>query len=145
MPCLKGTDSHEERQGRAVHRTSQDVQQRAALVLRDVRYVIEAHFDMTERAAPSDNHGKFQDIVKRRIRRGQCYHTPYFGCREFPVSFSECDELPECPPELKGKRDLGYMLWDMDHSDPTDIRPLFFRAELNDGVMEVPSRREVIG
>ncbi|MGN1410678.1 MAG: type I-C CRISPR-associated protein Cas5c [Eubacteriales bacterium] len=127
--------------------TSQDIQQRAAMVLRDVHYVIEAHFDMTVNAAPSDNPGKFQDIVKRRIKRGQCYHTPYFGCREFPVSFAMCDEIPECPPELIGKRELGYMLWDMDFSDPDNIRPLFFRAELNNGVLAVPSRDsgEVIG
>ena len=46
-------------------------QQRAALLLRDVRYVIEAHFEMTDRAAEGDNPGKFQDIVKRRIKRGQ--------------------------------------------------------------------------
>lgn len=124
---------------------SQDIQQRASMVLRDVHYIIEAHFDMTENAAPSDNPGKFQDIVKRRIKRGQCYHTPYFGCREFSANFSECKEIPECPDELKGKHDLGYMLWDMDYTDPQNIRPLFFRAELNDGVMNVPSREEVIG
>lgn len=64
--------------------TSQDIQQRAALVLQDVHYVIECHFDLTERAAPGDNAGKFQDILRRRLTRGQCYHTPYFGCREFP-------------------------------------------------------------
>lgn len=127
--------------------TSQDIQQRAAMVLRDVHYVIEAHFDMTANAAPSDNPGKFQDIIKRRIKRGQCYHTPYFGCREFPVQFSMCEEIPECPTELKGKRDLGYMLWDMDYSDRSCIRPLFFRAELNNGILTVPGRNsgEVIG
>ena len=54
-------------------------------LLRDVRYVIEAHFDiLPEKAAPEDNAGKFQDIAKRRIRRGQFYHQPCFGCREFP-------------------------------------------------------------
>ena len=65
--------------------TSDDIQQRAALLLRDVRYVIEAHFDfLPDRAAPGDSEGKFQDIVKRRIRKGQFYHQPCFGCREFP-------------------------------------------------------------
>ena len=66
---------------------SQEIAQRASLLLQDVDYVIEAHFTMTNRAAPSDNPGKFQDIVTRRMERGQCYHTPYFGCREFPVHF----------------------------------------------------------
>ncbi len=125
--------------------TAQDIQQRAAMVLRDVHYVIEAHFDMTAKAAPSDNPGKFQDIIKRRISRGQCYHSPYFGCREFPVHFAMCENIPDCPPSLAGHRDLGYMLWDMDYSDPDNIRPLFFRAELIDGILNVPSREEVIG
>lgn len=120
--------------------TSNDIQQRAAMLLTDVRYVIEAHFDMTERAAPGDNPGKFQDIIKRRIRRGQCYSQPYFGCREFAAQFRECDHIPRCPEELKGERDLGYMLYDLDYSDPQDIRPLFFRAKLCNGILNVPSR-----
>ena len=62
--------------------TSEDIQQRAAMVLKDVRYVIEAHFTLTDKANETDNAGKFQDIIKRRLVRGQCYHQPYFGCRE---------------------------------------------------------------
>ena len=120
--------------------TSEDIQQRAALLLRDVRYVIEAHFDMTEKAAPGDNSGKFQDIVKRRIQRGQFYHQPCFGCREFPAQFRLCEEIPPCHPELDGERDLGWMLWDMDYTDPENIRPLFFRARLQNGVLEIPTR-----
>ena len=120
--------------------TSEDIQQRAALLLRDVRYVIEAHFDLTAQAAPGDNPGKFQDIVKRRIKKGQFYHQPCFGCREFPAQFKWCEALPPCPEELEGERDLGWMLYDMDYTDPEDIRPLFFRAVLRDGVLNVPSR-----
>lgn len=127
--------------------TSEDIQQRAALLLRDVRYVIEAHFEMTGKAAPGDNPGKFQDILKRRIDRGQFYHQPCFGCREFPAQFKRCEALPPCPEELKGEHDLGYMLWDMDYSDPENITPRFFRAKLVDGVMEVPTldSGEVLG
>lgn len=127
--------------------TSQDIQQRAAMLLRDVRYVIDAHFELTDRAAPSDNAGKFQDIIKRRVQQGQFYHQPYFGCREFPAQFKACGALPPCPEELKGERDLGYMLWDLDYSAPENIVPLFFRAKLRDGVLEVPARDsgEVIG
>ena len=101
--------------------TSDDIQQRAALLLRDVRYVIEAHFDMTSQAAPGDNPGKFQDIVKRRIKKGQFYHQPCFGCREFPAHFRWCEELPPCPKELLGERDLGWILYDMDYTNPEDI------------------------
>ena len=127
--------------------TSQDIQQRGAMLLRDVRYVIDAHFDMTDQASASDNDGKFQDIIKRRIKRGQFYSQPYFGCREFPAQFNACETPPLCPEELKGVRDLGYMLWDLDYSDRSNIVPLFFRAVLREGVLEVPARNsgEVIG
>lgn len=119
--------------------TSQEIQQRAALLLRDVRYVIEAHFEMTEKATHGDNPGKFQDIVKRRIQKGQFYHQPCFGCREFPVQFRLCEEIPPCPDELKGERDLGWMLYDMDYTNPENITPLFFRGVLRNGVLDVPA------
>ena len=120
--------------------TAQDIQQRATMLLRDVRYVIDAHFDLTDQAADSDNHGKFQDIIKRRIKRGQFYSQPYLGCREFPAQFKACETLPPCPEEMKGVRDLGYMLWDLDYTDPENISPLFFRAVLQEGVLKVPAR-----
>lgn len=117
---------------------SENIQQRAALVLRDVRYVIEAHFDMTANAAPSDNSGKFQDIAKRRIRKGQFYHQPYFGCREFPANFRLCEAVSPCPSDLLGERDLGLMLLDLDYTNQENIQPMFFRAVLHDGILEVP-------
>lgn len=127
--------------------TSQDIQQRAAILLRDVHYIISAHFVLTDKASPEDNEGKFQDIIKRRIKQGQFYHQPYFGCREFPAQFKMCGEPPPCPTELLGEQDLGYMLWDMDYSDSENITPLFFRAVLRNGLLEVPGRDsgEVIG
>ena len=125
--------------------TPESIQQRAAMVLRDVRYVIEAHFDLTDAAGLGDNAGKFQDIMKRRLERGQCYSMPYFGTREFPAQFRRCTELPPCPEELKGTRDLGWMLWDMDYRDPENITPRFFRASLEDGVLKMPDSGEVRG
>lgn len=115
-----------------------NIQQRAALLLRDVRYVIHAHFEMTERAAPGDNPGKFQDMIQRRIQKGQTYHQPYLGCREFPAKFRLCQGAIPCPKELKGERDLGWMLYDMDYTDPENITPRFFRGILQDGVLNVP-------
>lgn len=112
---------------------SKQIVQRAALVLQDVHYVIEAHFEMTEQAAPSDNPGKFQDIVTRRMEKGQCFHTPYFGCREFPVYFRPWPGGPI--PAIPETRDLGFMLYDMDYADPKNIHPLFFRAKLENGVL----------
>ena len=108
------------------------------MVLRDVRYVIDAHFEMTDHAAPGDNPGKFQDIIKRRLERGQFYSMPYLGTREFAAHFQRCAELPPCPEELRGTQSLGWMLWDMDYSDPKNITPHFFRAVLTDGVLHVP-------
>lgn len=121
--------------------TPQDIQQRASLLLRDVRYVIEAHFEtIPEKLSAGDNPGKFQDIITRRIAKGQFYHQPYFGCREFPAQFAPCEAIPPCIEELRGERDLGYMLYDMDYTDQENIRPLFFRAVLRDGVLHVPRR-----
>lgn len=118
--------------------TPESIQQRAAMVLRDVHYVIDAHFEMTQRASPTDNPGKFQEMMRRRVEKGQFYHQPCFGVREFPAHFKPCTQLPPCPEELKGGKDLGWMLLDMDYSDPENITPHFFRATLRDGVLEVP-------
>ena len=140
IPASRARTVMERGTGELYMNRAEEIQQRAALLLRDVHYVIEAHFEMTDRAAPSDNPGKFLDIVTRRIQRGQFYHQPYFGCREFPAQFRWCEQLPPCPQELAGTRDLGWMIYDMDYSDPADIRPLFFRAQLVDGVLTVPPR-----
>ena len=113
--------------------TSQKIVQRSSLLLQDVHYVIEAHFEMTDKAAPSDNPGKFQDIVTRRMERGQCFHTPYFGCREFPVSFRRWPGGPI--PTIDETRDLGLTLYDFDYSDPAAITPTYFRARLEHGVL----------
>lgn len=117
--------------------TKDDIQQRAALILRDVRYVIEAHFVMTKAASPSDNEGKFADITRRRIENGQCYHQPYFGCREFPAFFRPCCDQAIETAYPKSCRELGYMLYDLDYSDPNDIKPQFFRAVLIDGILDL--------
>lgn len=118
--------------------TKEDIQQRASLVLTDVRYVIDAHFDLTDKAKPEDNPGKFKDIIKRRLERGQCYSMPYFGTREFPAHFKTApDEVLAGFYTDSGERDLGLMLYDMDYSDTSNITPLFFRAVMHDGVVRV--------
>lgn len=122
-------------QGALYISTSKDIVQRSSVVLQDVRYVIDAHFEMTDKAAESDNPGKFQDIMKRRLRKGQCFAQPYAGCREFTLNFREWDG--EKIPAIDETRDLGYMLWDLDYSDPSDIQPLFFRAKMEKGVIDL--------
>jgi len=112
---------------------SQQIVQRAAMVLQDVHYVIEAEFEMTDKAAPSDNPGKFQDIITRRMAKGQCFHTPYFGCREFPANFRPW--VGGSVPTIPETKDLGIMLYDFDYSDPANITPLYFHAKLENGVL----------
>ncbi len=113
-----------------------DRQQRASMVLRDVEYVIEAHFELTGKDGAEP--GKHLAIFERRVKKGQCFHRPYFGCREFPVNFEWCDEVPE--PVFSGEQDLGYMLHDIDFEN--DMTPQFFRAVMKDGVIDC--RREVV-
>ena len=117
--------------------TKEDIVQRAALVLKNPHYVIESHFDMTDKANASDNPGKFQDIIKRRISKGQCFHTPYFGCREFPVKYRlyDFDDVPTVYDEEV--KDLGLMLYDFDYRNPNEITPMFFRAKLEKGVLDL--------
>lgn len=115
--------------------TSQDIQQRAAMLLRDVHYVFEAHFELTGKLNPSDSAAKFQSMTERRLRKGQCYSQPYLGCRECSASFAlwEREDIPAIPDT----RDLGWMLYDMDYSDPGDIQPTFFRAQMVNGVIDL--------
>jgi len=116
-----------------------DIMQRASTILRDVHYVIEAHFEMTDKALPADNEGKFKDIFRRRIEKGEAYSQPYFGCREFPAHFRAWKGGPV--PTSGESRDLGLMLYDMDYSDPQHIKPLFFMARLENGVMQVSGEK----
>jgi CRISPR-associated protein Cas5d len=117
----------------------EDRQQRAATLLREVGYVISAHFELTAKAGPDDSVGKHLDIFNRRARRGQCFQTPCLGTREFPASFAlvEEDAQPTEPvDELRGERDLGWMLHDIDFAN--GMTPCFFRARMVDGLIEVP-------
>lgn len=118
----------------------EDRQQRAATILRDLAYVIAAHFELTDKAGGEDTIGKHLDIFNRRARKGQCFHAPCMGVREFPAFFRllENDEDTPTPDDaLETDRDLGWMLHDIDFAD--GMRPRFFRARLIGGVVEVPS------
>lgn len=113
-------------------------QQRATTLLRDVAYVITAHFELTDKAGADDNAGKHLDIFNRRAKRGQYFHMPCLGNREFPAYFElvESGQELESAPELHGEKDLGWMLHDIDFAN--DNTPLFFRAIMRDGMIEVP-------
>ncbi len=109
-------------------------QQRAAMVLRDVAYIIEAHFEALE--ADGQNEGKHLDMFNRRLVKGQCFYQPYLGVREFSAHFEAVETIPPTPH--KGERDLGWMLYDMNFSDKKHIRPMFFHARMIDGVVNIP-------
>ena len=111
-------------------------QQRAATLLRRVDYVIEAHFELTDMAEPEDNTAKHLDIFKRRARKGQFFHQPCLGCREFPAFFELLEgELPVSCYQGTTK-ELGYMLLDIDFAG--GMQPLFFKATMENGVISPP-------
>ena len=111
-----------------------DHTQRNTVALRDVDYVIDAYFTLTDQAGERDNIYKFIDIFSRRVEKGQHFHQPYLGCREFVAEILQADDAPE---PIDESRDLGIMLWDIDYSGDGNT-PLFFNAALEDGVLDVP-------
>ncbi len=113
-------------------------QQRAALVLKNVDYVIEAHFEIVpEKAGPDDTVEKHYNMVMRRLRKGQHFHHPCLGTREFgaKVNIIEDGMIPKST--LSGERDLGWMLYDLDFSNQRDIKPKFFKAQMSDGLIDL--------
>ena len=114
-----------------------DRQQRAATILRDIAYIIEAKFSII---SGEDNPAKHLDQFNRRARSGKCFHRPYMGCREFPADFSLIEDgalVPPVHPSLEGERDLGYMLHDIDFAD--EMTPRFFHGVMRGGTIEVPA------
>lgn len=116
----------------------EDRAQRNTVALRDVDYLIEASFRMTDRAGPSDNIQKFVEIFERRLEKGQHFHQPYLGCREFIAEMLPADGAP---PAIDDSRDLGLMLWDIVFG-PKGNRAVFFEAKLERGVLSVPESPE---
>ena len=143
-----------------------DRQQRAGLFLRDVKYRLHAEFvfippekrgkvinpvpewliDPDERSdlkKPDDRkdetEAKYAAMFERRARKGQHFHHPYFGCREFAAAVRLVDPVKEPTTPIPETRDLGWMLYDMDYSDQADIKPMFFRARMESGVISVPA------
>ena len=143
-------------------------QQRAGLILRDVKYRLHAEFDfipvekraqvrnptpewMTDaeerelfrqaESRPDEREAKYAAMFARRAARGQHFMQPYLGCREFSCSSVRLVERPEQEPDqpIPDSRDLGFMLYDLDYSDPADIQPMFYRAEMVHGVITVPA------
>ncbi|MEA3435594.1 MAG: type I-C CRISPR-associated protein Cas5c [Thermodesulfobacteriota bacterium] len=112
-------------------------QQRATTLLRNVEYIIEAHFELTEKAGADDNGGKHLSIFKRRAKKGQFFHQPCLGCREFPASFELLKDDAPVSYYAGRTKELGYMLLDIDFTN--NMMPLFFKAVMEDGIIYTPS------
>jgi len=116
--------------------TSKYRQQRASMILKDACYIIEAHFEMTDKSGEEDTIEKHYNIALRRLRKGQCYFQPYLGTREFAASFQLIeDEISPGFYDGKGEIDLGWVLWDIDFKN--DMSPIFYRTLMKDGIIEV--------
>lgn len=141
-------------------------QQRAGLFLRDVRYRIHGFFDFIPPSERKTNRSftpeywadeyeqieiprmdetpaKYAAMFERRSKKGQCFHRPYLGCREFACDFKLINHIEDHVKPIEETRDLGYMLYDMDFQrDPNDPAPLFFKARIEKGIVNT-DRREV--
>lgn len=144
-----------------------DRQQRAGLFLRDVKYRLYAEFEFIapdkrgkafnpvpewlidseeadalkkQDARPDETEAKYAAMFERRARKGQCFNQPYLGCREFSCEFRLVDPAGEPASPIPETRELGWMLYDLDFSDPKDIRPMFFKAKMENGTILVPDR-----
>lgn len=143
-----------------------DRQQRAGLLLRDVKYRLYAEFEFippekrskgynpvpewlidSEEAEqlqkpdirPDETQAKYAAMFERRAKKGQCFNQPYLGCREFSAAFRLVDPKIEPAEPIQETRDLGWMLYDMDYTNPADIKPMFFRAKMENGIVNVPA------
>lgn len=112
-------------------------QQRASLFLRDIDYLIHAHFEMTPKADAEDSPAKFAEMFHRRAEKGQCFNQPYLGCREFSAHFSVADPNRASTQPIAETRELGWMLHDIDFS-LGEPQPRFFKAKLDQGKMRIP-------
>ena len=119
----------------------EDRAQRNTVALKDVDYVITASFAMTAQAGEEDSVRKFEEMFERRLERGQHFHQPYLGCREFAA------EVAPAPEQIQSAhqgvdRPLGLLFFDFEH-DAEVVRPLFFDARLRNGIMHIPTIEEV--
>jgi CRISPR-associated protein Cas5d len=121
-----------------VYLADEDRAQRNMVALREVDYVIDAHFELTPKAGDGDSVRKFEEMFTRRVEKGQCFQTPYLGCRELAADFQPADGHPE---PIAESRPLGRMLHHITFG--SENRPLFFEASLTDGIVHVPAWEEV--
>lgn len=103
----------------------------------DIRASIDAY-----EGRKDENPGKYLAMFERRAMKGQCFNQPYLGCREFSAHFKlvgDTSQYAEGFDPIQETRDLGFMLYDLDFTDPDDIRPTFYRPWMETGKIIVPA------
>lgn len=114
--------------------------QRAGLFLRDVAWRVHATLHVRPDRQDPEPPQKYFAMFERRARSGQCVNQPYLGCREFDARVRLVEDLAAEPAAIPETRDLGWMLHDLDFSNPKDPQPIFFRAQMNQGVIKVDAK-----
>lgn len=120
--------------------TKKNIDQRSSTLLKDVDYIVDCHFEVNDKAAPGDNPGKFAEILRRRAEKGQCFSQPYFGTRDYSANFELWNDAWDIHA-IAESRDFGVMLHSLDYTDPENIHPRFFMAEMVNGVIQVSGRK----
>ena len=114
--------------------------QRASLLLRDVAYRVHADLEVRDDRTDPMPPQKYHAMFERRAANGQCVNQPYLGCREFAARVRLVTDLAVEPAPIADTRDLGWMLHDLDFTDPVDPQPVFFRAQMIAGAIEVSTQ-----
>jgi CRISPR-associated protein Cas5d len=121
--------------------------QRNSMILQHVAYRIDASPVLTSLANKPNKRGasgddeldgpdteiKYSEMFRRRVRKGQCFHRPYLGCREFACSFAEPTGAERLQDDWS--ESLGLMLYDIDFGEDGVNRPAYFQAAVVRGVL----------
>lgn len=137
--------------------------QRASLLLKNVKYGIEFHFELTglKNDEERDSENKHYNIIKRRLENGQCFKQPCLGCSEFPVKRIELVDsfdAHQISTDILslGDVDLGFMAYKVvfnDHGVPKNndwdlpqfsdsASTQYYRPHMIDGIIDVAKYRE---
>lgn len=145
--------------------TAESRSQRAAMVLKNVKYGIAFHFELTglKNEDETDGENKHFNIIKRRLEKGQYFRTPCLGCSEFPAKRIELVDdfdlrLISSSIMSRGDVDLGFMSYRLafaDNGKPKNgdwenpifsdqARTCYYRPHMVNGVINVQKYREDI-
>ncbi len=123
------------RQNRNPIEIEEDRTQRNSVILKDVAYIIEASVCLPN-YDKNNTVKKYTEMFKRRVAKGQCWHRPYLGTREFAAEFMPVNDEDKA---IDVTYPIGSMLYDMYYDEKGKATPLYFYdAAIIDGVLECP-------